>query len=332
MKIAYMTGKGNNHLVPVLIPQDTVGAIIKIASNELRELAGVSSENKFLFASAQDSDAHISGWYVVHELCNGLPLKNPNDIIATNNRHRISTLFASLDVPKRDRELFYSHMGHSEQMNINFYQAPLALEEITKVGKHLLAIDAGESGPSIYSGKTGPSIFSSETGPSIFSGETGPSIFSGETGPSIYSERVINSQKRKILEKDEIEDEENIQFSSAKKYKTRLKLSSDENSDYEKEEEELSTTALNDFDNNRFYTQWSKKQTNDLLEWFASFLNDKEREWPDRRYIEKFRSECEIPFNYGRVRTKLTNERLKKRSAKIKSENSAKERIKAMNL
>ncbi|XP_047142838.1 uncharacterized protein LOC124817086 [Hydra vulgaris] len=142
MKIAYMTGKGNNHLVPVLIPQGTVDAIIKIASNEFREQAGVSPQNKFLFASAQDSDAHISGWQVG---------KNPNDIIATNNLHCISTLFAALDVPKRDRVLFYSHMGHSEQININFYQGPLALEEITNVGKHLLAIDAGETGSSIYS-------------------------------------------------------------------------------------------------------------------------------------------------------------------------------------
>nr|XP_047135056.1 uncharacterized protein LOC124812431 isoform X17 [Hydra vulgaris] len=323
MKIAYMTGKGNNHLVPVLIPQDTVDAIIKIASNEFREQAGVSPQNKFLFASAQDSDAHISGWHVVHELCSGLPLKNPNDIIATNNRHRISTLFAALDVPKRDRELFYSHMGHSEQMNINFYQAPLALEEITKVGKHLLAIDAGETGSSIYSE---PEI-SSQKKKNLETSES-----EGEDNS------VISSQKKNFLETSESEGEDNSVISSQKR--KNLKTSEREgednsgknNNDGKEAELYKSATAYNDFDNNRFYTQWNKKQTNDLLEWFASFLNDKEREWPDRRHIEKFISICEIPFDYGKVRTKLTNERLKLRAAKIKSENTARERIHAMNL
>nr|XP_047145024.1 uncharacterized protein LOC105844230 isoform X4 [Hydra vulgaris]XP_047145025.1 uncharacterized protein LOC105844230 isoform X5 [Hydra vulgaris] len=323
MKIAYMTGKGNNHLVPVLIPQDTVDAIIKIASNGFREQAGVSPQNKFLFASAQDSDAHISGWHVVHELCSGLPLKNPNDIIATNNRHRISTLFAALDVPKRDRELFYSHMGHSEQMNINFYQAPLALEEITKVGKHLLAIDAGETESSIYSE---PEI-SSQKKKFLETSES-----EGEDNS------VISSQKKKFLETSESEGEDNSVISSQKRknLKTSKREGEDNsgknNNDGKEAELFKSATAYNDFDNNRFYTQWNKKQTNDLLEWFASFLNDKEREWPDRRHIEKFISICEIPFDYGKVRTKLTNERLKLRAAKIKSENTARERIHAMNL
>ena len=35
-------------------------------------------------------------------------------------------------------------MGHSESINQQVYQAPLALVEVTKIGKHLLEIDQGE--------------------------------------------------------------------------------------------------------------------------------------------------------------------------------------------
>ena len=67
-----------------------------------------------------------------------------SDIVATKNCHRISTLFAGLDVPQKDRELFYSHMGHSEDINRNVYQAPLAIQEITSMGKQLMQIDEGK--------------------------------------------------------------------------------------------------------------------------------------------------------------------------------------------
>ena len=144
LKISFMTGKGNNHLVPILIPEDTISAIRKVASKELRELAGVSPENQFLFARVKGSEGHVSGWHVVHNICLQLPLKSPEDLSATKNRQKISTLFAALDVPEEDRRLFYSHMGHSEKVNHDVYQAPLAMQQVTKVGKHLMTIDKGK--------------------------------------------------------------------------------------------------------------------------------------------------------------------------------------------
>ena len=59
LKITFMTGIGNNHLVPFLISEDTVSAIRKVTSQEMRELVGVSPENKFLFASVKGSEGHI---------------------------------------------------------------------------------------------------------------------------------------------------------------------------------------------------------------------------------------------------------------------------------
>ena len=56
---------------------------------------------------------------------------------SSSNRHRLSTLLASMDISPRDRELFYKHMGHSEKINQKIYQAPAAIMEIIKVGKHV---------------------------------------------------------------------------------------------------------------------------------------------------------------------------------------------------
>ena len=43
-----------------------------------------------------------------------------------------------MDVPSDKGEAFYKHMGHSEQINKDVYQAPMALNEVMQVGKHLL--------------------------------------------------------------------------------------------------------------------------------------------------------------------------------------------------
>ena len=142
LKITYMTGKGNNHLVPVLIPPDTLPALRRLANPEVRKDLGILTDNIFLFASTRQSEGHTSGWHAVHNVMDTLTLKKPNNLKATSNRHRVSTLFSALDLPKRDREIFFKHMGHSADVNEETYQVPPAVQEITRVGKHLLSIDS----------------------------------------------------------------------------------------------------------------------------------------------------------------------------------------------
>ena len=54
MKIVYITGKGNNHLLPVLIRCDTVPAIQKIADPKFCMEAGVAQTNKFFSLVCRD--------------------------------------------------------------------------------------------------------------------------------------------------------------------------------------------------------------------------------------------------------------------------------------
>ena len=144
--ICYQTGKGGKTLVPVLIPKDTIQTINIVCNKQIRKAVGISNSNPYVFAptkSLTKVDNHVSGWHVVKDVCKNVPLQKEHLITATKNRHFVSTLYSSFELPLRERQLFFDHMGHSEATNIENYQCPPALQEITRVGKHLLNIETG---------------------------------------------------------------------------------------------------------------------------------------------------------------------------------------------
>ena len=68
-------------------------------------------------------------------------LERPELLIADKFRHRASTLFALTEVPEEKRHAFYKHMGHSQQINRDVYQCPLAVKEVTQVSTFLDTLD-----------------------------------------------------------------------------------------------------------------------------------------------------------------------------------------------
>ena len=109
-KLAYQAGKGSNKLVPVLMPTDTIEPI-----RMLVEDVGISDENPFLFPFTQKS--------VVGHVSKKLPCPwESNCRTATKYRHRVSTLYALLDVHVLSgKNLSYKHMGHSAEINKKIY-------------------------------------------------------------------------------------------------------------------------------------------------------------------------------------------------------------------
>jgi len=143
MKIVYIAGKGNNHLVSLLVPNDTLPALNKLADPKVRKDSTVADTNQFLFASTKNSNENYPGWHALKDVCSSIGgLKSPSRINATNNRHLLSTLYASLDVSEKERQLFYTHMGQSKDINQNVYQAPLSLMGLTKLGPKLMEMNS----------------------------------------------------------------------------------------------------------------------------------------------------------------------------------------------
>lgn len=141
MKMVYLNGKGNHHMVSIFIPNDTIVAMTKLSDTEIRDRCGVLHTNQFVFASTKHSSLNFSGWHALQDVCKNLQLLHPELINATTNRHRTSTIYAGLEIPESERELFYTHMGHSADINKNVYQSPLALMGLTKLGPKLMSMN-----------------------------------------------------------------------------------------------------------------------------------------------------------------------------------------------
>ena len=142
MMIAYQTGKGN-HLVPVLIPRDYVAGLTILTDPQVRKDVGILESNPYVFPNTEQSQFHVLGWNTTRKMCEDANVEKPELLTASKQRHIISTIYAALEVPEAEREHFYKHMGHSKSVNLGTYQYPLPLLEMTKVGRHLKAIDEG---------------------------------------------------------------------------------------------------------------------------------------------------------------------------------------------
>ena len=140
LKVGYQLGKGK-HLVPVLFPTDTHEALDRLTDKEIRLYAGVGNENSYLFPTTSGANSHVSGWHALDNICENVTLHDKQSITATKNRHRVSVLFALAHIPETDRAFIFKHLGHSQQTNENIYQAPLAIKEITVVGRQLQMMD-----------------------------------------------------------------------------------------------------------------------------------------------------------------------------------------------
>ena len=101
-----------------------------------RNELGISENNPFLFANTASSLDHAVGWQCFKAIVKmvDVKLEKPELLAADKFRQRISTLYAVLELPSHEREIFYRHIGHSGEINKNVYQCPFSIGEIVKVG------------------------------------------------------------------------------------------------------------------------------------------------------------------------------------------------------
>ncbi|KAL3870920.1 hypothetical protein ACJMK2_038948 [Sinanodonta woodiana] len=136
-RLAYLHGKGRK-FVPVLLPEDTIEAIKLLVAQ--RQSHGIKENNIFLFGT-KSSSSNCSGWHSVKSVCIQAQVK----INATKNRHRISTIYASLDMSLEHQRIFLDHMGHEAAISRDNYQCPIGIKEVRIMGKLLNNIDKGAS-------------------------------------------------------------------------------------------------------------------------------------------------------------------------------------------
>ncbi|XP_071823694.1 uncharacterized protein [Apostichopus japonicus] len=135
LKVTYQTVRGNNRLVPVLFPDDCIQAIEVLTSSAARSSAGVLASNGYVFPRIQSSPNHVMGWHALSGICHDAEVSSKTRLTATRNRHHISTLYASMDVPASERASYLKHMGYSTDVSENIDEAPPAVKEVVEVGQ-----------------------------------------------------------------------------------------------------------------------------------------------------------------------------------------------------
>ena len=107
MTVIYMTDKGN-HLVPVWVYKDCISGLKLLMDVEVRKQAGVLESNVYVFANTEQSPYHVLGWDAIHKMCINSQVDRPDLRTASKQRHRISNIYASLEVTDTDHDFFIS--------------------------------------------------------------------------------------------------------------------------------------------------------------------------------------------------------------------------------
>ena len=162
MFITYQTGKGSDHLVPVILPPESIKTMRFLTDKEVHKNVGTPDSNPYIFASTQNSPRHASGWHCINDILRRLYKKGA--INATKNRHRVATILAKLKLSEQEKTLIYNHFGHSEKINQNVYQAAPGSLQLKRTGQQLLQIQCSSSENHGVSNKDG---LSSKDGVSI---------------------------------------------------------------------------------------------------------------------------------------------------------------------
>lgn len=116
-----------------------------LSDPDIRLDGGILPTNVYLFPNTQKSTTHVYGWDAIRSIRSLDGVKKTHLITASKQRHRISTIYATFEVPPNERDIFYKHMGHSKAVNEGVYQHPLPVQEVLKMGKHLRDIDQGKN-------------------------------------------------------------------------------------------------------------------------------------------------------------------------------------------
>ena len=111
---------------------------ICLADSNVREKAGVSNSNRFLFEHSDKSQDGSIGYNEIRNLCKQIGIEV---ITVTGMRYRAWTAFWSMDVSAEDIDYFMEHVGHHRNIDKNIYSCPPALRVMQTVTPILEKID-----------------------------------------------------------------------------------------------------------------------------------------------------------------------------------------------
>ena len=136
-------GSNTKKLVPMLFTEEVVTGITLLV--EYRSVAGISKANNYIFACGT-TDKTLKGWDTLQGITKGLGMEKPKLITPTRTRKSVSTMMQLLDLSDGELTWITNHMGHTKDVQMNWYRKEDSTLELTKVARALMQVDVGSRG------------------------------------------------------------------------------------------------------------------------------------------------------------------------------------------
>ena len=129
--------------VPVLLRPAHVEDIETLIS--LRPVVGISTDNQFIFARlSENAETPLEATKVMRELSLQAKLESPELMRSTLLRKHIATMSQLVELTPSELQQLANFMGHDLNVHMNYYRLPDDIEQITKVGRLLIAAEEGK--------------------------------------------------------------------------------------------------------------------------------------------------------------------------------------------
>lgn len=124
----------------MLFTEEVVAAITFLV--EYRSVAGISEENNYIFATGTTGQS-LKGWDTLQGITKQMNLEKPKLITPTRTRKSVSTMMQLLDLSDGELTWITNHMGHTKDVQRNWYRKEDSTLELTKVARALMQVDIG---------------------------------------------------------------------------------------------------------------------------------------------------------------------------------------------
>ena len=111
--------------------------------NEMRNHAGIESDNGYVFAVGRGSQRYIRGYDVLRRFSSECKAENPLNLRSTNLRKQVATMSQLLNLQNHELDQLAKFMGHNINVHREFYRLPHDVMQTAKVVKILMAMEKG---------------------------------------------------------------------------------------------------------------------------------------------------------------------------------------------
>ena len=129
--------------VPVLLRPTHVNHIKTLI--DLRGEVGIPQENRFVFPRLYETaETPLEATKIMRTLSSEAELTSPELMMSTLVRKHIATTSQLVELAPSELQQLANFMGHDLNVHMNYYRLPDDIEQITKVGRILVAAEEGK--------------------------------------------------------------------------------------------------------------------------------------------------------------------------------------------